>query len=164
MNKLQQQISNKLFTEYSCHLNLNGLNVHLSYSNMKILYSLFNTIIKQVNRTQIGEYLFKYFRQTSESLSNNHQQSEEAFFNIKFIRFVCNEICLYIVDDCFNVNVPLLNMHLKSFDTQTIKNSISHQTIQSEFQLDISYYNRFQSGFESFIESFIHRVLHLLYL
>ncbi|CAF3844146.1 unnamed protein product [Rotaria sordida] len=145
-------ISNEMLNEQTCKLNIPILNIRLSYSNIKIILSLVNLIYKQISQAKTRKPLLTYFTGIIISPLKNYQSSENIFLNIKFLKFICDEICLCLIDDCFGVNIPLLNINLKFFNLQTIENNDSHRTDQSEFQLSISYYNRFQSGFEPLIE------------
>ncbi|CAF4309622.1 unnamed protein product, partial [Rotaria sp. Silwood2] len=146
--------SNEILNEQTCELNIPILNIRISYSNIKMILSLFNSIFKQISQAKSQKFLLTYFKRIITSPLKNDQSSEEnAFLNIKFLKLICDEICLCLIDDCFDVNIPLLNINLKPFNLKTIENSHSYRTVQSDFQLNISYYNRFQSGFEPLIET-----------
>ncbi|CAF4898572.1 unnamed protein product, partial [Rotaria sp. Silwood1] len=145
--------SNDMLNEQICELNIPILNIRLLYSNIKIILSLCNSIFKQISKAKTRKSLLTYFTGIITSSLKNYQSSRNAFLNIKFLKFICNEIYLCLIDDCFGINIPLLNINIKPFNLQTIENNNSSRTDQSDFQLSISYYNRFQSGFEPLIET-----------
>lgn len=116
-----------------CELTFSILNIRVSYSDIQLISSLIQTINQQISQVKTL---------ISSILTSPNQ----------FLKILCDEIHLCLIDDCFGVNIPLVNLKLKTFLLQTIENNSMHRTDQCEFDLLISYYNRFQSGFEPFIE------------
>ncbi|CAF1027739.1 unnamed protein product [Adineta ricciae] len=138
--------SNDLPVQYTCELNFSLLNIRISHSDIHMLFSLFQTISRQMQMrkpllTTVSTFLASPARDYSTLMSD--------LLNIKFI---CTEICVCLIDDCFGVNIPLLNVHLKSFQLQTIEHSVQERKEVCDFELTVLYYNRFQSGFEPLIE------------
>jgi hypothetical protein len=149
---LNIQPSNELLDEQICELTIPLLNIRLSYSDIHMIYSLIHTISKQISQAKTRKPLLTLISSVLTSPLRTLQSWATRFLNMKFLKFISDQICLCLIDDCFGVNIPLLNIHLKPFILQTIENSHSIRTDQCEFDLNISYYNRFQSGFEPLIE------------
>ncbi|UJR20376.1 hypothetical protein I4U23_023508 [Adineta vaga] len=145
--------SNEIFDEYICELNIPILNIRISYSDVQMLYSLFHTISQQISQVQTRKPLLTTISTLFTSPIRDCPTSTYDLLNIKFVKFICTEICLCLIDDCFGINIPLLNIHLKPFQFQTIEHTLHNRIEHCEFELTISYYNRFQSGFEPLIET-----------
>ena len=113
---------------------------------------MIKSISKQISQAKTRKPLLTLFAAMITSPVRDCRSCLNKLLNIKFVKFTCDQICLCLIDDCFGVNIPLLNINIKPFHFQTIEHSDLHRTDQSEFQLNSLYYNRFQSGFEPFIE------------
>ena len=129
-------------SEQICQLNIPTLNMRLSYSDAQMLYSLIQTIYKQVSQAKTRKPLLTFFSSVLTSPLRTFQS----------LKLISDEMCLCLIDDCSGVNIPLLNIHLKPFLLHTIENTPNNRTDQAQLDLTIFYYNRFQSGFEPLIE------------
>ena len=147
---LNIQTLNEILNEQICTINIPILRLNLSYSNIKIIYFLFNEIYQQIFQIKIQNFLI---RNIMNSLLRNCKSSQITFLNMKYFKFNCHEIYLCLIDDCFNLNIPLLNINLKSLISEMLENNDLNRQDQVQFELNISYYNRFQSGFEPLLES-----------
>ena len=119
--------------QYVFEWNLPKLSIRLSYYDVKLMLYMFQSIKQQINYAQ---------------LNNNNNNNRQLFFNIYSIRFLCEHICFYLIDDCLNSNMPLLNLNLMNIEFIIIEK----QEYRLDLQLNIDYYNRLLSGYEPFIE------------
>ena len=93
---------------------------------------------------------------------DSNSRSEVASARVKVINLTMNRFCLSIIDDCKDVDVPLIDVQFNSFklfhslpDT-TLKNI--DQLVSNgnaEFSLNIDYYNRLLSGWEPLVETWL---------
>ena len=146
------QPSPELSNQQVCHLNIPKLNMRFAYLDVHMLYSLVHTMIKQINEAKTRKPLLTFFSSVLTSPLRRIDSSAFRFLSMQCLKLISDEMCLCLIDDCSGVNIPLLNIHLKPFLLHTIEYSHVNRTDQAQFGLNISYYNRFQSGFEPLIE------------
>lgn len=128
------------------------INLHLNYSDLRMILFLFDLIFKQLSQANIRNPILTYMDKIFMPSFKASKSHNYGFLHMNFLKFMCNEICLCFIDDCFAINIPLFNINIKSFNLQTIENNHLCRTDQSEFQFTMFSYNRFQSGFEPLIE------------
>lgn len=167
-------------------INLPQLFIRLSYSDLKLMLYMFQSIKTQIDhansRAMIPKYRMneplkllsresskddtftdlykesltpplKQEKQVSIDETNNDRESK-VFLNVHSLKFSCEQICLCLIDDCLNANIPLLNLKLSSIKFNTVEYE-THRIHQGDFQLNIDYYNRLLSGYEPFIEPWL---------
>ncbi|CAF0789547.1 unnamed protein product [Rotaria sordida] len=182
----------KINNEHIFEINLPQLFIRLSYSDVKLMLYMFESIKKQINYAQSRDIIPKYrinqlikrssidnnndflidllssednhidLRMNSNILINiekqqnliedkNNEKTSKLFLNIHSIKFSCEQICLCLIDDCLNANIPLLNLNLTLIKFNLIEYE-TYSFLQADLQLNIDYYNRLLSGYEPFIE------------
>ena len=100
-----------------------------------------------------------------ESICTESIKPEVSNTRVKVINLTMNRFCLSIIDDCKDVDVPLVDVQFNSFKlVQSLPNSTNSNLDQlvssgnAEFSLNIDYYNRLLSGWEPLVETWLAQI------
>ena len=103
-------------------------------------------------------------------LKHYQRRQPSALDLLDLVSVECASLCLSVIDDCKNIDIPLLDLQLAKLrlshsfsNSQTTAFGGSHisqpqETSENgslEFGLKVDYFNRFLSGFEPLLEHWV---------
>ena len=143
--------------EFFFDVSSDTLQLKISYLDLKLLMKIVENLKIQLNKNE------DYSWNTTENdnkINVNTNKAEEKW-TIRDINLVINNFLILIIDDCMDIDIPLLEIQfnrlrvIQSSEGNAGIFSIGHGS--SEFALNISYYNRLLSGWEPLLEPWLSR-------
>ncbi|CAE1274656.1 VPS13D [Acanthosepion pharaonis] len=156
-------------------INMNLLNIRLSYNDMKMFMAVFDSLPQQaINARTLQNINFKFPEtvkctttgrdmlpdressvdappETYISVRRSSETNYEGPLTLTGIEVKAGSICICLIDDCKDADVPLAEISFNQLDLH--QHLLPKKAGRGVFKLVGDYYNRKLSGWEPFIEN-----------